>query len=62
LRNALAEWAGWGNESAELLLSASIDPARRGETLAIADFVRLLQRSGWRPKAKQHSTLAWVHI
>lgn len=45
-RNAFAEWAGGGNESAERLLSASIDPARRGETLGIADFVRLLQRSG----------------
>ena len=44
-RNAFAEWAGSGNESAERLLSASIDPARRGETLGIADFVRLLQRS-----------------
>ena len=37
---------GSGNESAERLLSASIDPSRRGETLGIADFVRLLQRSG----------------
>jgi 16S rRNA (adenine1518-N6/adenine1519-N6)-dimethyltransferase len=27
------------------LLAASIDPARRGETLSIDDFVRLLQRS-----------------
>jgi 16S rRNA (adenine1518-N6/adenine1519-N6)-dimethyltransferase len=44
-RNAFAEWAGSGNESAERLLAASIDPARRGETLAIKDFVRLLQRS-----------------
>jgi 16S rRNA (adenine1518-N6/adenine1519-N6)-dimethyltransferase len=44
-RNAFAEWAGSGNESAQRLLAASIDPARRGETLAIADFVRLLQRS-----------------
>lgn len=50
-RNAFAEWAGSGNESAERLLSASIDPSRRGETLAIADFVRLLQRSGtWPPQ------------
>jgi len=32
-RNAFAEWAGSGNESAERLLSASIDPSRRGETL-----------------------------
>jgi len=46
VRNAFLEWAGSGNESAQRLLSASIDPARRGETLTIADFVRLLQRSG----------------
>ena len=45
-RNAFLEWAVSGNESAQRLLSASIDPARRGETLSIADFVRLLQRSG----------------
>lgn len=45
-RNAFLEWAGSGNESAQRLLSASIDPARRGETLTITDFVRLLQRSG----------------
>jgi 16S rRNA (adenine1518-N6/adenine1519-N6)-dimethyltransferase len=44
-RNAFAESAGSGNESARRLLAASIDPARRGETLKIADFVRLLQRS-----------------
>lgn len=44
-RNAFAEWAGGGNESAERLLAASIDPARRGETLSINDFVRLLQRT-----------------
>lgn len=46
VRNAFLEWAGSGNTSAELLLAASIDPARRGETLTVADFVRLLQRSG----------------
>ena len=44
-RNAFAQWAGSGNESARRLLAASIDPARRGETLSIADFVRLLQRT-----------------
>jgi 16S rRNA (adenine1518-N6/adenine1519-N6)-dimethyltransferase len=50
-RNAFAEWAGSGNESARRLLAASIDPSRRGETLSVADFVRLLQRSGeWEPK------------
>jgi 16S rRNA (adenine1518-N6/adenine1519-N6)-dimethyltransferase len=46
VRNAFLEWAGSGNESAQRLLSASIDPARRGETLTVADFIRLLQRSG----------------
>jgi 16S rRNA (adenine1518-N6/adenine1519-N6)-dimethyltransferase len=44
-RNAFAEWAGSGNESANRLLAASIDPARRGETLSVDDFVRLLRRS-----------------
>jgi 16S rRNA (adenine1518-N6/adenine1519-N6)-dimethyltransferase len=53
-RNVFAEWAGSGNESAERLLTASIDPARRGETLAIDDFVRLLVRSGWQPRP-QHA-------
>jgi 16S rRNA (adenine1518-N6/adenine1519-N6)-dimethyltransferase len=52
-RNAFAEWAGSGNESARRLLAASIDPSRRGETLSIADFVRLLERSGvWDPQTK----------
>ena len=46
VRNAFLDWAGSGNASAELLLAASIDPSRRGETLTAADFVRLLQRSG----------------
>jgi 16S rRNA (adenine1518-N6/adenine1519-N6)-dimethyltransferase len=44
-RNAFVNWAGSGNESADRLLAASIDPARRGETLSIEDFVRLWQRS-----------------
>ena len=52
-RNSFAEWAGSGSESARRLLAASIDPSRRGETLSVADFVRLLQRSGeWEPKPK----------
>jgi 16S rRNA (adenine1518-N6/adenine1519-N6)-dimethyltransferase len=54
-RNAFAEWAGSGNESASRLLAASIDPARRGETLGVGDFVRLLQRldevGQWQPQA-----------
>lgn len=46
VRNAFLEWAGSGNASAEMLLAASIDPARRSETLSIDDFVRLFARSG----------------
>ncbi len=38
-RNAFVQWAGSGSESANRLLAASIDPARRGETLSIDDFV-----------------------
>jgi 16S rRNA (adenine1518-N6/adenine1519-N6)-dimethyltransferase len=59
-RNAFAEWAGSGNESARRLLAASIDPSRRGETLRVADFVRLLQRSGeWEePRTKAQPTAA----
>lgn len=44
-RNAIADWAGSGARAAELLEAAGIDPMSRGETLAIADFVRLLQVS-----------------
>ena len=51
-RNAFAEWAGSGNESANRLLAASIDPARRGETLSVDDFVRLLRRSGEPPGSR----------
>ena len=46
VRNAFLEWAGSCTASAEMLLAGSIDPSRRGETLTIADFVRLYQRSG----------------
>ncbi len=45
-RNAILEWAGSGDAATEMLLAAGIDPARRGETLTVADFVRLLERSG----------------
>ena len=55
-RNAFAEWAGSGHESARRLLAASIDPARRGETLTIADFVRLLERAEeWQPHEEPRS-------
>jgi 16S rRNA (adenine1518-N6/adenine1519-N6)-dimethyltransferase len=45
-RTAFADWAGSGSESARRLLAASIDPARRADTLGILDFIRLQQRSG----------------
>lgn len=51
-RNAFLDWAGSGNASAEMLLAASIDPARRGETLSVTEFVRLLQRSGRAPSSR----------
>ncbi|MBV8929289.1 MAG: 16S rRNA (adenine(1518)-N(6)/adenine(1519)-N(6))-dimethyltransferase RsmA [Mycobacteriaceae bacterium] len=58
-RNAFGEWAGSGSESARRLLAASIDPARRGETLGIADYVRLRQRSDeWQPQEAQTRTAA----
>ncbi|PXX03414.1 dimethyladenosine transferase [Mycolicibacterium moriokaense] len=61
-RNAFAEWAGSGNESARRLLAASIDPSRRGETLSVADFIRLLQRSGdEEPKSKEPQPQAQEH-
>jgi 16S rRNA (adenine1518-N6/adenine1519-N6)-dimethyltransferase len=55
-RNAFVNWAGSGNESADRLLAASIDPARRGETLSIDDFVRLWQRSADRPHSTAETT------
>ena len=55
-RNAFMEWAGSGNESANRLLAASIDPARRGETLSIDDFVRLLQRSPQEGDSAPHAS------
>ena len=45
-RNAFADWAGSGALAGERLAAAGIEPSRRGETLSIADFVRLLQISG----------------
>jgi 16S rRNA (adenine1518-N6/adenine1519-N6)-dimethyltransferase len=55
-RNAFVGWAGSGNESADRLLAASIDPARRGETLSIDDFVRLFQRTADRTHSTPEAT------
>lgn len=41
LRAALKNWAGGPDASEALLCDAGIDPARRGETLSIDEFVRL---------------------
>ena len=45
-RNAIAAWAGSGDAATDILLTAHIDPSRRGETLTVADFIRVLQCSG----------------
>lgn len=41
LRAALAGWAGSGARSEHILRAADIDPTRRGETLAIEDFLAI---------------------
>ena len=41
LRQALAAWAGSPAQAERILLAAGIDPRRRGETLAIDDFVAI---------------------
>jgi 16S rRNA (adenine1518-N6/adenine1519-N6)-dimethyltransferase len=61
-RNAFVEWAGSGNESANRLLAASIDPARRGETLTVNEFVRLYQRAGAAVDAPASRGLARRHV
>ncbi len=45
MRNALADWAGSGSESARRLLAASIDPSLRPADLDISDYLRLHERS-----------------
>lgn len=41
LRGSLAGWAGSATRAAELLRAADLDPAARGETLAVGDYARL---------------------
>ena len=43
LRAALAGWAGSAAAAEEALRAAGIDPAARGETLAVEDFARLAE-------------------
>jgi len=46
LRAALAGWAGSAQQAEKLLRAADIDPAARGEQLAVADFARLVAVRG----------------
>jgi 16S rRNA (adenine1518-N6/adenine1519-N6)-dimethyltransferase len=43
LRAALAPWAGSAGAAEQVLRKAGIDPARRGESLDVAEFVRIAQ-------------------
>ncbi|MDH4352733.1 MAG: 16S rRNA (adenine(1518)-N(6)/adenine(1519)-N(6))-dimethyltransferase RsmA [Actinomycetota bacterium] len=43
LRSALASWAGSPAAAEETLVAAGVDPALRGERLAVADFARIAQ-------------------
>jgi 16S rRNA (adenine1518-N6/adenine1519-N6)-dimethyltransferase len=46
LRAALAGWAGSPAGAERVIRAAGVDPAARGETLAIAEFARLAQQRG----------------
>lgn len=48
LRAALSGWAGSGDAAETLLRAAGIDPAARGETLAVDDYARLAVAAGAR--------------
>lgn len=43
LRGALSGWAGSAAEAERLLVAAGVDPAVRGEQLAVSDFVRIAE-------------------
>jgi 16S rRNA (adenine1518-N6/adenine1519-N6)-dimethyltransferase len=43
LRAALAPWAGSAPRAEEVLAAAAIDPARRGESLDVAEFARIAE-------------------
>jgi 16S rRNA (adenine1518-N6/adenine1519-N6)-dimethyltransferase len=50
LRAALAPWAGSPARAQEVLAAAAIDPARRGESLDVAEFARIAEAGrGLRP-------------
>lgn len=41
LRAALAGWAGSPNRAGAVLAAAGVDPSRRGETLEVAEYIRI---------------------
>jgi 16S rRNA (adenine1518-N6/adenine1519-N6)-dimethyltransferase len=46
LRAALATWAGSAARAERILIAAGVDPALRGEALAVADFTRIAVAAG----------------
>jgi 16S rRNA (adenine1518-N6/adenine1519-N6)-dimethyltransferase len=46
LRAALATWAGSADRAADILTSAGVSPAARGETLTVADFAAITRMAG----------------
>ena len=45
LRQALKNYFGSAAKAAEVLEKTGIDPSRRGETLTVADFVKISQEA-----------------
>jgi 16S rRNA (adenine1518-N6/adenine1519-N6)-dimethyltransferase len=54
VRSALAEWAGSLADADEILRVAGVDPARRGETLDVADFRAIAAARGVGAIAAEH--------
>jgi 16S rRNA (adenine1518-N6/adenine1519-N6)-dimethyltransferase len=46
LRAALATWAGSADRAAEILTGAGVEPASRGETLAVGDYAAITRSVG----------------
>ncbi|MFI9011968.1 16S rRNA (adenine(1518)-N(6)/adenine(1519)-N(6))-dimethyltransferase RsmA [Actinosynnema sp. NPDC053489] len=48
LRGALSGWAGSAADAERLLVAAGVDPALRGEQLAVSDFIRIAEAASTR--------------
>ena len=57
LRAALAPWAGSASAAEQVLRKAGIDPARRGESLDVAEFARIAQT---KPPTMAGSSSGWA--